>query len=907
LRIDFMMDAAVTALFFALCQDPKLEEPRPIVAGFERFGGDDPAEGGRLLLGELGCTNCHRADPGVMAQLLVKKAPLLADAGSRLRPDWLQKWIADPQAVKPGATMPKSAVAAEDIPPLVHYLMSLRSSPAAAPAAVGGDPAKAKDLFNRSGCAACHAPLDPKADLGGDKAVIPRGVLKEKYASAQALSQFLLDPLKWRPSGRMPKMNLTPQEAMSLATFAVGLPPRDADDPGETRAGLTYECFEGPWGKVPDFDSLKPYSTGTTDRFDIGVAKREENYGVRFRGYLEVPQDGTYTFTTHSDDGSLLLLGKTIVVNNDGIHGPQSANGTIALKKGKHAVTVGFIQAGGGAELTVSWQGPGIVSGPVPVAGLSHRADGRFPVPEGPGAAGSGFVVDSELAKRGREAFLRTCVSCHQVESKDQPVLARPLAQLKEGTCKAAQYSLNRKQSEAIAAALARLDPEAKPTAAERAHRTMLALNCFACHARGGKGGPEPGRNPYFATTGEDLGDEGRLPPHLNDVEVKLRSEWLRTLLGSGSKVRPYMQTRMPVFGPSSLSLADDFEKTRVSPEAPTPPRDKDLIRAGRQLVGSKGLSCITCHTFGGQKSLGIQGMDLVHMAQRLNRGWFGRYLLDPPGLRPGTRMPTYWPEGRSVLQTVLDGDTQKQIEAIWEYLSDGNKASMPVGIGPQPIPLEPKGEAIIYRNFIQGAGPRGIGVGYPERAHLAFDAQQMRLALLWQGEFIDASKHWVDRGAGFQTPLGENLVPMHEGAPFASLGDSTSPWPKETGHAAGYQFEGYTLDSKQRPAFDYRFGKLEVNDFFEAVEGKPAPSFKRTMTFESKEPPPNLWFRAAVSKKVEKAGDGAFRLENGLTLRFVLPAGDAPTVRPSGAAWELLVPLKLRDGKLTLVETFVW
>ena len=43
-----------------------------------------------------------------------------------------------------------------------------------------------------------------------------------------------------------------------------------------------------------------------------------------------------------------------------------------------------------------------------------------------------------------------------------------------------------------------------------------------------------------------------------------------------------------------------------------------------------------------------------------------------------------------------------------------------------------------------------------------------MRLALLWHGDFMDASKHWVDRGSGFQAPLGEYVLPMHAGAPFS-------------------------------------------------------------------------------------------------------------------------------------------
>ena len=75
---------AVVLMATAASQDPKLADPHPIVAGFERFGADDPVEGGRLLIGELNCVACHRSDAAIDA----KKAPLLTDAGSRFRADW---------------------------------------------------------------------------------------------------------------------------------------------------------------------------------------------------------------------------------------------------------------------------------------------------------------------------------------------------------------------------------------------------------------------------------------------------------------------------------------------------------------------------------------------------------------------------------------------------------------------------------------------------------------------------------------------------------------------------------------------------------------------------------------------------------------------------------------------------
>ena len=100
--------------------------------------------------------------------------------------------------------------------------------------------------------------------------------------------------------------------------------------------------------------------------------------------------------------------------------------------------------------------------------------------------------------------------------------------------------------------------------------------------------------------------------------------------------------------------------------------------------------------------------------------------------------------------------------------------------LGRDPIPLVADKTPVIYRNFIQGAGPRAIGVGYPEKANLAFDANDLRIALIWQGAFIDASKHWTGRGEGFQGPLGDNALALPYGPTVIHLRrrGNAADWP---------------------------------------------------------------------------------------------------------------------------------
>jgi hypothetical protein len=440
----------------------------------------------------------------------------------------------------------------------------------------------------------------------------------------------------------------------------------------------------------------------------------------------------------------------------------------------------------------------------------------------------------------------------------------------------------------------------------------LTAFNCYACHLRDGRGGVEEARQEFFKTTQMEMGDEGRIPPSLDGVGAKLQADYLKRIFDAGVKDRPYMLTRMPRFGVANVGAVIEAFASLDPLEAIATPTFDDSPRrvksVGRFLSGGEALGCIKCHNFKGIESEGVQAVDLTVMTRRLRHDWFHRYLVDTQAYRPGTRMPTAWPKGKTMLPQVLDGDTPKQIEAIWQFLSDGLTAAEPYGLGREPMPLVPENEVILYRNFIQGAGPRAIGVGYPERASLAFDANDLRIALIWQGSFIDASRHWSARGSGFQPPLGDNVLAMPAGPSFATLSNAEEIWPRDTAKERGDAFRGYRLAGDGRPTFLYDVGTVHVADFPEVVTGpKPkTPMLRRTLTIDGPPPPRELWFRAIAGGKVEPMGDGWYTIDDEWKMRITADA--PPILRKSAGKTELLVPvLPAGDGRARIVQEFAW
>lgn len=99
---------------------------------------------------------------------------------------------------------------------------------------------------------------------------------------------------------------------------------------------------------------------------------RNERFGFRYSGSINIPVEGVYTFFVRSDDGSRLRIGDTLVVDNDGLHGSVEKKGEIALAAGLHPFTVDFFDQTGSEDLRVSIQGPGMKKVPIPKALLFH-------------------------------------------------------------------------------------------------------------------------------------------------------------------------------------------------------------------------------------------------------------------------------------------------------------------------------------------------------------------------------------------------------------------------------------------------------------------------------------------------------------------------------------------------------
>ena len=515
------------------------------------------------------------------------------------------------------------------------------------------------------------------------------------------------------------------------------------------------------------------------------------------------------------------------------------------------------------------------------------------------------FKVDDGLAQLGEKLFKQlNCSSCHSSE-RSAPIAISD----DQGGClsgdkgKWPHYDLSGEERELLRKSLP-ATTAAKMDSLEKSQVLMSQFNCIACHSRDGYGGPSQSMDKFFKTTEEGLGRHARIPPDLSGVGAKLQSTWLHRLFTSGTEVRPYMQTRMPLFGENNARhLIEAFshdKAVKAFPKIKVGRKEKGpYIKGGHQLTGKDGLNCISCHNFADKPSPGMKGLDLLTSPVRLKKEWFMNFMINPQKYRPGIIMPSFWPGGQAMRKDILEGDTVKQLEGMWRYLSEGRTARLPSGIRRENNELAVGAETLMHRGT-GAAGPRGIAVGFPNKMSYAFDAVNMNISSLWSGRFV--SVYWSGQGNGSFNIHSRDRFDFQRGLPLAELTDLESPWPQRKPRPGkrgvntdpqypwrfGYSFKGYYLDQRKQPVFLYDYKDFHIEDkTLSPEEGR----YRRSLNVKS-DKKAELFWRLAVADEITPE-QGGFLL--GDRLRIVSPQA---FIRSSGGGKELLLRLPLNRGE---------
>ncbi len=149
-----------------------------------------------------------------------------------------------------------------------------------------------------------------------------------------------------------------------------------------TIAGLDYRAFEGSFPWVPDFTPLTAAASGSCAGIDLTVRTRDNQVGLLYSGYLNVPADGSYTLYLTADSRAFLRLHDASIIDADfGYPGGTELAATVNLKAGKHPLRLGYVRGTGGApSLSLQWSSATIAKQAIPAANLL-RVNPGVPVP----------------------------------------------------------------------------------------------------------------------------------------------------------------------------------------------------------------------------------------------------------------------------------------------------------------------------------------------------------------------------------------------------------------------------------------------------------------------------------------------------------------------------------------------
>ncbi|AMM52578.1 beta-hexosaminidase [Rufibacter sp. DG15C] len=164
------------------------------------------------------------------------------------------------------------------------------------------------------------------------------------------------------PSGRKGDTYTLQYEKQALA------PPIQAKT---TTTGLNAIYYKGFFKNTLAMQSVvRATETIMVDKLEVPLTIKDGSFGIQFRGYLDIPETGIYSFYLICDDGGVLNIANRLVVDNDGLHAPLEKSGQVALEKGLHPLELDFIEGGGGYTLKLLYSKNGSQPQPIPQSWL---------------------------------------------------------------------------------------------------------------------------------------------------------------------------------------------------------------------------------------------------------------------------------------------------------------------------------------------------------------------------------------------------------------------------------------------------------------------------------------------------------------------------------------------------------
>lgn len=667
--------------------------------------GAPEATHGKLLVKKLGCQGCH---PWKGFENERKVGPDLRKLANKTTPEWTFQWVKNPLDFRPTTRMPRFFGIRHDndeklddvqVRALTQYLFAHaeRTTLEAPPADVTGDAKRGEDLFWKVGCLGCHSlrGADGRQVVAGGESLAAAPDLSRIGSKVNAawLYDWLRDPGRHFPDTRMPNLRLTPQEAADLVAWLTTL--KDPGEAGRYRVADVEDrvrdelVFTYQKGNLTEKEAHEQTRRMSADEKDLFLGERLfRRYGCAgchlVTGHERDKGIGTELSEVGSKDVETIDLGLTDTPKTIQDWLPAKIREPRIFDEGR---IKGFEDRSRMPRFSLTDE----ELHDLVTFTMGNRKD---------------LIAPNRLRSlkghlKGRETGERlvweyNCTGCHrfhmdevvyettwQDKGKERTGALRleglvAVDEPEELTFQAwvDEPRLGLHVGDPVAIPKAKVKSLTKrDQPGQYLREAEIAAHLTRHLVKVGEVESEDVAGPF-------------MPPVLYGEGRKVQSPWVFQFLRAPVTLRPWLKVRMPTFPfheSESEALAHYFAAAAQEPypfqfmpeKEEAALAAKDRARPGRidhasKLFNSETVNCGKCHVRGKINPPGDPSdwaPDLTLAQVRLRPNWIRRWLSDPQRVQPGTKMPTFFPEGEQRYQDLFPAPKEEQIDALVDFL----------------------------------------------------------------------------------------------------------------------------------------------------------------------------------------------------------------------------------------------